>query len=68
MVFGLFEGPDKSKSVTETSFSKFIRNASSEEKKRVYTEVLQKATDSQVRVIEEAKREQRARAATKAED
>jgi hypothetical protein len=52
--------------VTETAFSKFIREASSEEKKRVYAEVLQKATDSQVRLIEEAKQE-RARAAAEPE-
>jgi len=30
-----------------TSFSEFIRNASASEKKRVYTEVLKKATERQ---------------------
>lgn len=37
-------GTRKAKS---TSFSDFIRNASSSEKKRVYTEVLKRATDRQ---------------------
>lgn len=60
-------GQDRGRSVTETAFSKFIREASSEEKKRVYAEVLQKATDSQVRVIEEA-RQERARAASESEE
>ena len=33
--------------VASTPFSEFIRNASSAEKKKVYTVVLQKATESQ---------------------
>ena len=37
----------KPKPVVSTRFSDFIRNASSEEKKRVYTEVLKKASDRQ---------------------
>ncbi|GMR16742.1 MAG: hypothetical protein BMS9Abin31_1115 [Gammaproteobacteria bacterium] len=37
----------KSKTVKSTSFSDFIRNASSGEKKRVYSDVLKKATDRQ---------------------
>jgi hypothetical protein len=60
-------GNERSRSVTETAFSKFIREASSEEKKRVYAEVLQKATDSQVRLIEQVKQE-RARAAAEPDE
>lgn len=45
---------DRKPKVRETSFSKFIREASSGDKKRVYTEVLKKATDRQMRVIEAA--------------
>jgi hypothetical protein len=60
-------GQDRGRSVTQTAFAKFIREASSEEKKRVYSEVLQKATDTQVRVIEEA-RQERARAAADSQE
>lgn len=41
----------KSKVVSSTAFSDFIRNASSEDKKRVYTEVLKKATERQNAVL-----------------
>jgi hypothetical protein len=37
-----------------TEFSDFIRNASSREKKRVYSEVLQKATEQQLDIIRRA--------------
>lgn len=47
---------DKTHKVAETSFAKFIRDASSGDKKRVYQRVLKNATDRQVRVIEEAGR------------
>lgn len=57
MLRSLFGKPTPT--VSETPFSDFIRNASSREKKRVYTEVLKKATDRQVRVIEEVCRERR---------
>ena len=42
---------NKPKPVVSTRFSDFIRNASSEEKKRVYTEVLKKATERQNAVL-----------------
>lgn len=42
----------KRKSVHSTPFSEFIREASSAEKKQVYTEVLKKATERQNAVIE----------------
>lgn len=45
---------ERTKKVHETTFSRFIREASSADKKRVYAEVLRKATDRQMRVIEEA--------------
>ena len=37
----------KPKPVVSTKFSDFIRNATSEQKKRIYTEVLKKATERQ---------------------
>jgi len=44
----------KLKTVKSTPFSDFIRNASSGKKKRVYSEVMKKATDRQLRVIKKA--------------
>ena len=41
----------KPKAVSSTPFSEFIRNASSAEKKRVYKHVLEKASESQNRVL-----------------
>jgi len=60
-MFGLFEKPT---TVKETSLSKFIREASSGEKKRIYSEVLRKATDRQLKVLEEV-RQSRASASEK---
>lgn len=37
-----------------TPFSEFIRHASSAKKKRVYKDVLEKATNRQLKIIEEA--------------
>ena len=53
-MFGLFEKPT---TVKETSLSKFIREASSADKKRVYSEVLRRATDRQIEVLEKAGRD-----------
>lgn len=47
----MFSLKRKSKSVQSTPFSEFIRNASSAEKKRVYKRVLEKASESQNRVL-----------------
>ena len=58
---------DKTHKVSETSFSKFIRSASSGDKKRVYQRVLKNATDRQARVIEEASRARDARHAAATE-
>ncbi|WP_322629115.1 hypothetical protein [Halothiobacillus sp.] len=44
----------KSHTVESTPFSDFIRNASSEQKKRVYAGVLKEATERQQKVIKEA--------------
>lgn len=44
----------KSKPTASTKFSEFIRNASSAEKKKVYSTVLRKATERQKRVMEAA--------------
>lgn len=41
----------KPKPVASTPLSDFIRNASAREKKRVYKQVLEKATESQNRVL-----------------
>lgn len=54
-MLGIF---DRTKKVHETKFSKFIRDASSADKKKVYAEVLRKATDRQIKVIEQASRDQ----------
>ncbi len=50
----MFSFLTKRPTVEETSFAKFIRTASSGEKKRVYTEVMKKATDRQAKVVEQA--------------
>ena len=44
----------KPKKVVSTPFSDFIRNASSAEKRRVYSDVLKKATERQRAQIERA--------------
>jgi hypothetical protein len=41
------------KPVQSTPFSEFIRNASSAEKKQVYKQVLEKATERQNRVLKQ---------------
>lgn len=45
----------KKKLLPSTPFSEFIRNASSREKKKIYLDVLKKASDSQREVIERAR-------------
>ncbi len=47
----------KKKVITDVSspFSDFIRNASSKEKKRVYTDVLKKATEMQIDMVKRAR-------------
>lgn len=44
----------KKKTVKTTAFADFIRNASSSEKKRVYTDVLKKATERQLCILDKA--------------
>ena len=44
----------KKKTGKSTAFADFIRNASSREKKRVYTDVLKKATERQLFIIDKA--------------
>ncbi len=44
----------KPKVLTSSPFSEFIRNASSAEKKRVYKRVLEKASESQNRILNQA--------------
>ena len=58
---------DRTKKVAETPLSKFIRDASSADKKRVYQRVLKNATERQLRVIEEV-RARDARSNAKASD
>lgn len=48
------------KPVRETRFSDFIRNARSDEKKKVYAGVLKKATENQLIVLEKAKESRKA--------
>lgn len=55
---------DRTNQVAETPLSKFIRDASSADKKRVYQRVLKNATERQLRVIQEV-RERDARAEAK---
>jgi hypothetical protein len=43
----------KRKVTAETPFSRFIREASSKEKKQVYARVIKKATEDQKRVLEQ---------------
>ncbi len=45
---------DKEKHLVSTSFSNFVRNASSSEKKRVFTEVLKKSSLDQKSIIDKA--------------
>ncbi len=51
----MFSFKRKSKIVSSTPFSEFIRYASSAEKKRVYADVLEKATQRQLAVIRRAR-------------
>lgn len=50
----MFSTISKRKPLASTPFSDFIRNASSGEKKRVYEDVMKKATERQRRVLAEA--------------
>ena len=50
----MFSIKSKPKPLASTPFSDFIRNASSREKKRVYEDVMKKATARQRRVLAEA--------------
>jgi len=52
--FNIISMFSKLKTVKSTLFSDFIRNASSREKKRVYSDVMKKATDRQLKVIRQA--------------
>ena len=49
----MFKIFSKTKPVSSTPFSEFIRNAKAGEKKRVYVEVMKKATDRQNAVIQQ---------------
>ena len=45
----------KQKTVESTPFSEFIRNASSSEKKKVYTDVLKRAVERQDAIVRRRK-------------
>jgi hypothetical protein len=47
-MFSIFR---KRQTVESTPFSEFIRKASSEEKKRVYSQVLKRASEAQTKMI-----------------
>jgi len=51
-MFNIFR---KRTAMKSTEFSEFIRNASSREKKRVYSDVMEKATERQMDVIHRAR-------------
>jgi hypothetical protein len=51
----------KTRPLQSTPFSDFIRNASAEEKKKVYTKVLRRASESQNQVIARATKRKAAR-------
>ena len=51
----------KPKILASTPFSDFIRNASSREKKRIYTAVMKKATERQNRLLAQYEAQLRAR-------
>ncbi|WP_447651079.1 hypothetical protein [Pseudomonas abietaniphila] len=46
---------EKTEPVLKRSLSDFVRNATSEEKERVYQEVMKKAWERQDRIIEKAR-------------
>lgn len=50
----IFSKSNKPQEIESSAFSKFIRDASSGEKKRVYSEVLEKASEMQNDVIKRA--------------
>lgn len=49
----MFSRKPKMEPVVSTPFSEFIRNASSAEKKRVYTQVMKRASERQNRLLAE---------------
>ena len=54
VLMAVFSFNREPKATSSTSFSEFIRTASSAEKKRVYKRVLEKATERQNRVLDRA--------------
>jgi hypothetical protein len=48
--------PRKLKTVKSTPFSDFVRNATFEEKERVYLDVMEKAWARQEKIIEQARK------------
>ena len=50
-IAAMFSFKRKPKATASTPFSEFIRNASSAEKKRVYKQVLERASESQNRLL-----------------
>jgi hypothetical protein len=52
----LFRSKDAPTDVSSTAFSEFIRTADSAEKKKVYSKVLRRASDSQNEVIARVKK------------
>lgn len=49
-----FKFKTRPKPKDSSAFSEFIRNASSKEKKRVYTKVIKKSIESQRKILDEA--------------
>jgi hypothetical protein len=57
----LFKSKDADMDVPSTPFSEFIRSASSEDKKKVYSKVLRRASESQNKVIARVSKKRAAR-------
>jgi hypothetical protein len=51
ILMSLFRSKDAPPEVSSTPFSEFIRNASSEQKKRVYSKVLKRASEQQNEIL-----------------
>jgi hypothetical protein len=52
------KSPEETPTVMKRSLSDFVRNATSEEKERVYQDVMKKAWERQDRIIEQARKMQ----------
>jgi len=61
IIMSLFRFKDAPPEVSSTPFSEFIRTASSEEKKKVYSRVLKRASEQQNEILARANKKRVAR-------